>query len=124
MSTYIAKNSTVDFTGSSILSMELLSMSVDIAATTSDYTPMASVWEVSLAANKSWTVAFETTLDTVLGVDVGNTIGVSAAIAMDTVDGLSFAGTVVITGISVSAPQDEVATVSWTGKGSSALTNS
>lgn len=99
-------------------------MTIEATGSVSEYTPMGSVWATNLPANKSWTFSFETTQDSAIGMDIGNTLNVSASITMDTVEGLSFSGDGIITSIVSSNPQAETSTLSWSGVGTGALGNS
>lgn len=122
MASFIAKNATVTFVGSSIASMCIKDVSFEVASSTDKFTCMGSDWESTLAAVKSWTASWETTLDDTVGIDLSNTVGVSALLTINTVDGLSYSGTAIITGASVSGPRETHATVSWSSEGTGAFT--
>jgi len=105
------------------LALCISSVTVDISVDTVDYQCMGdNSWKSSAAATKSWEVTFESALDDTIGVDLADTIGVSGALTFDTVDGLAYSGTAIITGISINAPVDDYASVSWTATGTGAIT--
>ena len=123
MSKFICDSGTMVFVGSDIGSMCLNSATIDVNCETVSYQCMAAVgnWVESAAGAKSWTCSFETALDDTIGLDIALTVGVSASLTFDTVDGLAYSGTAIITTASINAPVGEYATVSWTATGSGAL---
>ena len=91
-------------------------VTVEIAANVVSYACMGTDgWLENISGTKTATFTWETALSDTLGVDLDATIGTTAALLFETVDGLSYSAQVVITSISISAPGDDVATVSWTG---------
>ena len=117
MSKFVCENGTLQFSNSVKFddgSWCLNNVSVDISSDTVDYKCMGNDgWADSFAGTKSCSFSWETALDSVDGIDLDNTIGESGTLNFDTVDGLSYSATVIITSIGISAPTDDVATVSW-----------
>lgn len=123
MSRFVCNSGTLTIVGTSIADLCFNSVSVDISVDTVSYTCMGDgSWQSAAAGSRSWSCSFETALDDTIGVDLANTIGASGSLTFDTVDGLAFNGTAIITSISVSAPNDDYATVSWEATGTGALT--
>lgn len=123
MSKLVCSSGTLTITGTSISSLCLNNVTVDVNADLVNYLCMGdSGWQSSAASTKSWSVSFETALDDTIGVDLSNTIGESGNLTFDTVTGLAFSGTAIITSISVNAPVDDYATVSWEATGTGAIT--
>ena len=123
MSKFVCDSGTLTIVGTSISNLCLNNVSIDISADTVDYSCMGDgSWQSAAAGTKSWTCSFETALDDTIGVDLSNTIGESGALTFDTVDGLAYAGTSIITSIGISAPVDDYATVSWEATGTGAIT--
>ena len=122
MSKFVCDSGTLTIVGTSISSLCLNNVSIDISADTVDYSCMGDgSWQSAAAGTKSWTCSFETALDDTVGVDLSNTIGESGALTFDTVDGLGYTGTAIITSIGISAPVDDYATVSWEATGTGAI---
>lgn len=121
MSKFVVKNGTLSVSGTSITSLELNNVTVDVTAAVHNYEVMEEAWLVQVGGVKSWSASAETAYDTVIGIDLANTIGESGTLSFDTVDGLTLSGTVIIESASVSAPVGGYATVSWSFQGSGAL---
>ena len=122
MSKFVCDSGTLTIVGTSISSLCLNNVSIDISADTVDYSCMGDgSWQSAAAGTKSWTCSFETALDDTVGVDLSNTIGESGALTFDTVDGLGYTGDCIITSIGISAPVDDYATVSWEATGTGAI---
>lgn len=104
-------------------SWEINNVTIDIEANTVDYPTMGNGgWTDNISSTKSFEYTWETSLDSVLGVDLDNTIGVEGLLVFYTTDGPTYSGTVVITSANVNTNVDGVATVSWTGTGTGEIT--
>jgi len=125
MSKFVCDSGTLTITGTQIENLCLNNVSIDISADTVSYLCMGdSSWQSSAAGTKSWTCSFETALDDTLGVDLTNTIGEAGTLTFETTDGLAYTSITngaIITSISISAPSDDYATVSWEATGTGAL---
>lgn len=117
MSKFVCSNGTLSFSNSVDYadgSWCLNNVSIDISSDVVSYSCMGGDgWVENIASTKSASFSWETALDTVDGVDLDNTIGESGTLTFDTVDGLTYSASVIITSISISAPNDDTATVSW-----------
>lgn len=128
MAKFVCNSGTIEFVTDPVNAISLAlcinNVTVDISADTVDFNCMGDTgnWANSASATKSWTVSFETALDDTIGVDLADTIGVTGALTFDTVDGLAYSGNAIINSISINAPVDDFATVSWEATGTGALT--
>lgn len=127
MAKFVCDSGTLTFESTDIGSMCVNSISLDVSAETVEFLCMGNDgWSSKAPSTKSWEVSFETALDGSLGVDLDATIGQEGTLLFDTVSGgvskPSYGGEVIITGISISTPVNEYATVSWTAVGTGALT--
>lgn len=125
MSKFICDSGTLTLSGTAYAESGLCinNVTIDVNADVKSYQCMGDdAWVSKAAGPKSWTCTFETALDDTSGVDLANTIGESCTLNFDTVDGLAYSGTAIITGVSINAPSEEYATVSWTAEGSGAIT--
>ncbi|MCK4260432.1 MAG: hypothetical protein KAX49_15760 [Halanaerobiales bacterium] len=122
MAKFVCDSGTLAIVGTGISGMCLNNVSLDISTDTVNYICMGDAsWQSAAASTKSWTCSFETALDDTVGLDLANTIGSSGAFTFDTVDGLGYTGTAIITSISLNAPADDYATVSWEATGTGAI---
>jgi len=98
-------------------------VTIDLSSELVNYRCMGDdSWESAISSTKSSTFTWETALDDVDGIDLDNTVGVEGWLDFDTVDGLSYRSLVIITGTSINAPVDDVATVSWEATGNGDFT--
>ena len=122
MSKFVCSAGTMTFVDSSIASLCLTSATIDVSCDVVSMTCMGDeLWVSTAAGSKSWTCSFETAFDDEIGIDISNTIGVSATLTFETTDGLAYSGTAIITSISANVPVDGYGTVSWTATGSGSL---
>lgn len=117
MSKFVCQNGTLIFSGSPAYldgSWCLNNVTIDINGDVVDYQCMGNDgWQDTLSATKSATFSWETALDDTDGVDLQNTIGDEGILIFATVDGPTYTAPVVINSISINAPVDDIATVSW-----------
>ncbi|KKN58269.1 hypothetical protein LCGC14_0553490 [marine sediment metagenome] len=116
----------VDFTG---LTFEITSFTVDATADTAESTILNSAavtsathWKSYLAGYKDWTATVEAVLP-VAGAGLA-ALGTTAALGLDTTDGLDWAGNAICTGVSMSNGTDDVARATFAFQGIAALTAS
>jgi len=117
MSKFVCDSGVLLFAGSDFAdgSWDVNSVTIDVTADTVNYPTMGNDgWDDKLTATKSCEFSWETSLDSVDGIDLDNTIGVEAELIFNTNNGPQYTATVVITGTSINTPTDDVATVSWT----------
>ena len=122
---FVCSAGTIVFAGSSIASMDLSNVVVDVSSDIASFNSMVTggkVWTATSGGSKTWTVTFDTALDSTIGIDLALTVGIKAVLTFDTVDGLALGGTATITGASINAPVDDYATVSWSAQGTGAIT--
>ena len=82
MSKFICDSGTMTFAGSTIDSDGtcLNSVGIDVTSDVVSYLCMGDdLWQSNAGGMKSWTCTFETALDSAEGIDISNTIGVTAA---------------------------------------------
>lgn len=120
MSKFVCKNGKLIFQGSPAFldgSWCVNNVTIDISSDTVDYVCMGDDgWMETFGATKNATFSWETALDDFDGVDLQNTIGNEGILIFDTDDtelGLSYNASVIINSISINAPVDDIATVSW-----------
>ena len=126
MSKFVCNNGILTFADSAWSAgvWEVNNVTIDINAETVDYPTMGnSGWTDNLASTKSAEFTWETALDDVLGIDLDNVIGQESELVFLTSDGPSYtAENLIITGVSINTPVDDVSTVSWTGASNGEIT--
>ena len=124
MSTFVCDTGTLAFAGSSILSLCTSNISIEVNVETETFRAVGTTgnWDYNIPANRSWSCSFDTVLDSAIGLDLYNTIhGGVALLTFNTVKGPAYSGNAVVTAASISAPVDDICTVSWTAIGSGPL---
>lgn len=117
MSKFVCDNGILTFAGSDFSdgSWAVNTVTIDVNADTVDYPTMGnSGWTDNLSAAKSCEISWETSLDSVEGVDLDGTIGLEAELIFSTQDGPFYTANVIISGTSINTPTDSIAIVSWT----------
>lgn len=90
-------------------------VTITITKDVASYPTMGSDgWQDNLAIIKSSEFTWETSLDSVDGIDLNNTVGQEAELIFSTQEGPFYTAIVIISGSDINAPVDDVATVSWT----------
>jgi len=122
MAAFHGKGGSATFTN---LVFEILSYTVEATCDTTDVTIMAATWKTYLAGFKDWTATCECNLPatgavTTLATELGST----AALSFAQSSGPDYGGTAYCTSIGPAADKDDVAKITFTFKGSGALTES
>lgn len=115
------KSGTVTFTGSGTLLITSWTVNpvVDMAESTST-SDVSAGYKKYLSGWKDWTCSAETNYDS-SGLTLSATLGVEAALVLDTVDGLAFSGQAFCTGHTVSNDMGDVVKATWSFQGNGAL---
>jgi predicted secreted protein len=130
MAKFVCDSGTMIFVGADAATigatMCLNNATVDLSADTISYQCMGASgnWQANAPGPLSWTCSFESALDDTVGIDLTNTIGQEAQLTFDTVDGPAYIGNAIITSVSINAPVDDYATVSWEATGNGQLAES
>lgn len=118
MSKFVVKNGKMFLSGSAFSSgsWDLNTVSVEINASVVSFPVMGESWLEQTGLVKQGTFSWETAWDNTLGVDLSDTLGETASLFFDSVDGLPFSAQAVVESISISAPVDGYSTASWSGQ--------
>ena len=124
MSKYICDNGQLSLSGGdfAIRILCLNSVTIDISCDVIEYKCMGTDgWVDNEPGKINWNITAESALDDTLGVDLDYYMGTEVEGSFYNGEGDTYYGTCIVTGISINAPNDAVATVSWTLTGSGLL---
>lgn len=118
MSKFVVKNGKMFLSGSLFSNSEwdVNTVSVEINASVVSYPVMGEAWLEQTGLVKQGTFSWETAWDNTLGVDIDDTLGETASLFFDSVDGLPFSAMAVVESISISSPVDGYSTATWSGQ--------
>ena len=126
MAAFHGRRGIVDFTG---LTFEVTSFTVDATADTAESTILNSAsvtsathWKSYLAGFKDWTATVEAVLPAA-GAGLA-ALGTTAALGLDTTDGLDWAGNALCTNVSITNGADDTTRATFAFQGIAALTAS
>ena len=121
MTAFHGKSGVVTFAvgGTLLVTSFTVNATVDMAEShsTSD---VSAGYKLYLSGWKDWTATVETNYDSG-GVTLANTLGVAAALVLDTATGLALSGNAFCVGHSVSDDMGDVVKCTWNFQGSGAL---
>lgn len=118
MSKFVVKNGIMLLEGSAFSgsAWEINNVTVGVEVSIASYEVMTEEWIEQCAIISKGTFTWETAYDDTLGIDLSSTIGVTAELFFDSVDGLALSCQAVIESANISGPVDGYSTVTWTGQ--------